>query len=77
MPITPSDAAQRAYAMPTIFGPITLRQVHAAASAMMLHMFAPHELPLNDELKAKYLKVAEAALQAAECVRKQEAGESR
>jgi len=45
---------------------ITFRQVQAAADAIARMMFAPHELPLNEELKEKYIKTAEAALQAAE-----------
>jgi hypothetical protein len=48
---------------------VSFREVQAAATALMLHMFAPHELPLDDELKAKYVKAAEAALQAAARVR--------
>lgn len=40
-------------------------QIEAAAKAMEQEMFAPHELPLDDELHAKYLDTAEAALAAA------------
>jgi hypothetical protein len=45
---------------------ITDVQVEAAALAIVHEMFAPHELPLDAELMAKYRATARAALQAAE-----------
>ena len=43
-------------------------EIAAAATSMMQSMFAPHELPLDDELKQKYWDTAKAALEAAEQV---------
>jgi hypothetical protein len=45
------------------------RQIEAAAQAMMAFMFAPHELPLSDELQQKYRECAAVALRAAEPMR--------
>jgi hypothetical protein len=44
-------------------------EIEAAAAAMMEHMFAPHELPLDAELQAKYRDNARGALTAAAAVR--------
>jgi hypothetical protein len=40
-------------------------QIIAAAKAMMEAMFAPHELPLDEELQRKYRDTAAKALAAA------------
>jgi hypothetical protein len=40
-------------------------EVEAAAHAIVRCMFAPHELPLSDELMGKYRQCAQAALAAA------------
>lgn len=40
-------------------------EIEAAAEAMMESMFAPHELPLNAGLRAKYRNTARFALEAA------------
>ena len=45
-------------------------EVAAAAESIMQSMFAPHELPLDDELKQKYWDTAKAALEAVEQVRR-------
>lgn len=44
---------------------ITHGMVERAACAMILEMFAPHELPVDDELWEKYYHTAKAALKAA------------
>ena len=44
-------------------------EINAAAKAMMEFMFAPHELPLDDELQFKYKALAHLTLEAAEQVR--------
>jgi hypothetical protein len=43
----------------------TQAQIEAAANAMIDCMFAPHELPIDDELWCKYFETAKAALTAA------------
>jgi hypothetical protein len=40
------------------------RIVDRVALALMQHMFAPHELPLDKELQAKYLELAIKAIRA-------------
>jgi len=57
--------ADRAIAV-ALEGRITFQRVEAAAGAMVAHMFAEHELPVDDEIWRQYVKCAEAALQAAE-----------
>lgn len=47
----------------------TQAEINAAAEAMMVSMFAPHELPLDAELRAKYKRTARSALEAAEKAR--------
>ena len=44
---------------------ITTEMIERAATAMIAEMFAPHELPVDDELWEKYCITAKAALQAA------------
>ena len=44
---------------------ITHGMVEAAATAMILEMFAPHELPVDEELWHKYYETARLALKAA------------
>lgn len=44
---------------------ITHGMCEKAANAMILKMFAPHELPLSEDLWEKYYHVAAAALEAA------------
>ena len=41
-------------------------RIEVAAQAMMRHMFAPHELPLDAQLAEKYRECAAAALDAAD-----------
>jgi hypothetical protein len=50
---------------------ITDAEVEAAAAAMLLQMFAPHELPVDERLWRKYLDTASAALTAAAQVREE------
>ena len=45
-------------------------EIAAAAESMMQSMFAPHELPLGDDLKQKYWNTAKAALEAVDDVRR-------
>lgn len=45
-------------------------EIAAASESMMQSMFAPHELPLDDELKQKYWNMAKAALETVEQVRR-------
>lgn len=50
----------------------TDKEVQIAAAAMMVGMFAPHELPLDAGLQRKYRGVARSALEAAERVRRED-----
>jgi hypothetical protein len=43
-----------------------MTRIEAAADAMMRYTFAPHELPLSEELQAKYRECARLALEAAD-----------
>lgn len=45
--------------------PFTNEQIEAAAMAMILEMFATHELPVSDDLWHLYYETAHAALKAA------------
>jgi hypothetical protein len=45
------------------------REIEAAATSMEGCMFAPHELPLVDDLHKQYTETARLALEAAEYVR--------
>lgn len=45
-------------------------EVEAAAKEMIVEMFAPHELPVDDDLWYLYVRIARAALEAAAKVRK-------
>ena len=55
--------------MTELRAPPTEAEVEAAADAMVICMFAPHELPIEGELWDKYLSTARAALEAAAKVR--------
>lgn len=50
--------------------PIPHDEIAAAAESMMQSMFAPHELPLDTELRLKYWNTAHVALKAVEEVRR-------
>lgn len=50
----------------------TKKEIEVAACAMMLDMFAPHELPLDAGLQRKYHHTARSALEAAERVRRED-----
>lgn len=49
---------------------ITKSEVEAAATALIAEMFAPHELPVDEELWWKYVSAARAALLAARAVKR-------
>jgi len=51
---------------------ITDAEVEAAATAIVAEMFAPHELPISDEIWNKYRRVASAAFTAAAQAREKE-----
>lgn len=57
-----------ARAVLAVLSELSKAQVEAAAQAMMADMFAAHELPLDDELTAKYRGTALQALRAARSV---------
>lgn len=50
--------------------PPTEAEVEAAAKEMIVEMFAPHELPVDDDIWYQYVRTARAALEAAAKVRK-------
>ena len=49
-----------------IRGPFTDLEVETVAMAMVMEMFAPHELPVPDDIWDKYCATARIALDAAE-----------
>jgi len=55
--------------------PFTHGEVEAAALAIILEMFAPHELPVSDDLWDLYYATAAHALEAAARVRAGEVDE--
>lgn len=46
-------------------GPFTEGEIEAAASAMVAEMFAPHELPVDQDVWEHYCRTAQHALDAA------------
>ena len=52
----------------------TPAEIEAAATSMMESMFAPHELPVSEDLQNKYRMTAKAALAAAKAVREEPRG---